>query len=97
MRSSVKFDGGQAKVDPQLLFLRLITASSTLPVFADVIWDLLGSDVSADISKDGKQYVLDGGALVQHILSSRGSTHRATSTISMYEEVRISHSRICQI
>jgi len=106
MKSSVKIDGEQVQVDPQLLFQRLITVAQTAeelesafkyelcsyppalfdsslqlreahkPVFADAIWDLLGSDVPADIPNDGQQYVLDGGALVQRIPWSRGSTYR---------------------
>ena len=82
MKSSVKIDGEQVQVDPQL-FQRLITVAQTAeelesafkyelrsytpalfysslqlpeahkPVFADAIWDLLGSDVPADIPNDG--------------------------------------------
>lgn len=46
------------------------------PVFAAAICDLLGPVVPANIPNDGIQYVLDGGALLQRIPSSRGSTYR---------------------
>ena len=106
MKSSVKIDGEQVQIDPQLLFQRLITVgqssdelksafkyelcsypsalfdSSLLlreadkPALADAIWNLCKPNVPADIPDNGIQYVLDGGALLQRIPWSRGSTYR---------------------
>ncbi len=38
--------------------------------------DLVGPHIPADNATDGSQYVLDGGALVQSIQGSHGSTYR---------------------
>ena len=105
-KSSVKIDGDQIQIDPQLLFQRLITVvqssddlksafkyelcsypsalfdSSLLlreadkPALADAIWNLCKLDVPAEISDNGIQYVLDGGALLLCIPWSCGSTYR---------------------
>lgn len=105
MKSSVKIDGDQIQVDPQLLFQRLVIVaqkcdelesalkyelcsyppalfdSSLLlreankPALADAIWKHTGPDVSADNIVDGCQYILDGGALLQRIPWSIGSTY----------------------
>ena len=61
---------------PALIDSSLQLREAHKPDFADAIWDLLGSDVRADIPNDGQQYVLDGGALVKRIPWSRGSTYR---------------------
>ena len=105
IKSSVRIDGEQIQIDPQLLFQRLITVvqssdelesafkhelcsypsalfdSSLLlreadkPALADAIWKLCETDIPADIPLDGIQYVLDGGALLQRIPLSCGSTY----------------------
>jgi len=106
MKSSVRIDGDQIQVDPQLLFQRLVIVaqkcdelelalkyelcsyppalfdSSLLlseakkPALADAIWGLIGPYVPADNVVDGSQYVLDGGALLQRIPWSHGSTYK---------------------
>uniref|UniRef100_UPI00358ECD2A uncharacterized protein n=1 Tax=Myxine glutinosa TaxID=7769 RepID=UPI00358ECD2A len=106
MQSSVRIDGDQIQVDPQLLFQRLVIVaqnsdelesalkyelcsyppalfdSSLLlreakkPALADAIWGLIGPHVPADNVVDGCQYVLDGGALLQRIPWSHGSTYK---------------------
>ena len=110
MKSSVKIDGKDIQIDPQLLFQRLITVihqspdelesafkhelcsypaalfdSSLLlreadkPALADAIWNLCERNVSADnliIPCNDIRYVLDGGALLQRIPWSRGSTYQ---------------------
>ena len=105
VKSSVKIDGDQVQVDPQLLFQRLVIVaqkcdelesalkyelcsyppalfdSSLLlreakkPALADAIRKHVGPDVPADNVVDGSQYVLDGGALLQRIPWSIGSTY----------------------
>ena len=45
------------------------------PALADVIWRLIGTDVPADVPDYGSRYVVDGGALIQRIPWSRGSTY----------------------
>jgi len=105
-KSSVKIDEDQIKIDPQLLFQRLVTIvqssddlksafkcelcsypsarfdSSLLlreadkPAFADAIWNLCKLDVPAEISNNSIKYALDGGALLQRIPWSCGSTYR---------------------
>ena len=106
MKSSVKIDGEQVQIDPQLLFQRLFTVGqssdelksafkyelcsypsalfdssllpreSDKPTLADAIWKLSKPNVPVDIPDNGIQYVLDGGALLQCIPWSRGSTYR---------------------
>ena len=112
MKLSVKIDGEDIQIDPQLLFQRLITVinqspdelesafkyelcsypsalfdSSLLlreadkPALADhdAIWKICETHASANnliISWNNIQYVLDGGALLQRIPWSRGSTYQ---------------------
>ena len=113
-RSSIKVDGEEVQIDPQLLFQRLIIVAQTSdelesafkhelcsyppalfdsslllrethkPALADAIWVLLGPDVQADVPKKDSRYVLDGGALIQRIPWSRGSTYRCI--VSQYTE-----------
>ena len=45
------------------------------PALADAIWKACECEAPAGISEDGIQYVLDGGALIQRIPWSRGSTY----------------------
>ena len=45
------------------------------PTLTDAIWKVCDSGVPADIPDNSIQYVLDGGAPLQHIPWSRGSTY----------------------
>lgn len=113
MKASVKIDGEQVQVDPQLLFQKLVAVAQTAKklesavkyelcsyspalvdsslqlreahksVFADVISDLLGTDVPADIPTDGKQYNWMVGHLLNafHGLVDLHTETYATSTL----------------
>lgn len=117
MRSSVRIDGNEIQVEPQLLFQRLVIVaekcdvlksalkyelcsyppslfdSSLLlheakkPALADAIWKLAGPDVPAENVVDGSQYILDGGALLQRIPWSQGST---------YKDICHIYTRVCR-
>ena len=60
---------------PALFDSSLLLHEADKPALADAIWKIYESGVSADIPDDGIQYVLDGGALLQRIPWSRGSTY----------------------
>ena len=61
---------------PSALFdSSLLLREADKPALADAIWKTCECKVPADISEDGIQYVLDGGALLQRIPWSRGSTY----------------------
>ena len=60
---------------PALFDSSLLLHETDKPALADAIWKICESGVSADIPDDGIQYILDGGALLQRIPWSRGSTY----------------------
>ena len=61
---------------PSALFdSSLLLCEADKPALADAIWKACECDAQSDISEDGIQYVLDGGALLQRIPWSRGSTY----------------------
>jgi len=53
----------------------LLLNEADKPALADAMWKMSESGVSVDIPDNGIQYVLDGGALLQRIPWSRGSTY----------------------
>ncbi|WAR09409.1 LOW QUALITY PROTEIN: hypothetical protein MAR_019367, partial [Mya arenaria] len=69
---SVKIGGEAVEVDVRLLFQRLTVAASKA-VLADAIWALLTPDLPEITGQ--VQDVLDGGALVQRNLWTRGPTY----------------------
>ncbi len=61
---------------PSALFdSSLLLREADKPALADAIWKACECEAPADISEDGIEYVLDGGALLQRIPWSRGSTY----------------------
>ena len=60
---------------PALFDSSLLLHEADKPAVADAIWKICESSVPVDIPDDGIQYVLDGGALLQRIPWSRGSTY----------------------
>ena len=61
---------------PSALFdSSLLLREADKPALADAIWKTCECEAPADISEDGIQYVLDGGALLQRIPWSRSSTY----------------------
>lgn len=61
---------------PSALFdSSLLLREADKPALADAIWKVCECDDPADIPEGGIQYVLDGGALLQRIPWSRGSTY----------------------
>ena len=60
---------------PALFDSSLLLHEADKPALGDAIWKICESGVSADIPDDGIQYILDGGALLQCIPWSRGSTY----------------------
>ena len=60
---------------PALFDSSLLLREACKPAFADAIWDLLEPDSLAEGAHD----VLDGGALIQRIPWSRGSTYKSIS------------------
>ena len=61
---------------PSALFdSSLLFHEANKPALAHAIWKTYKCEAPADISEDGIQYVLDGGALLQHIQWSRSSTY----------------------
>ena len=59
---------------PSALFdSSLLLREVNKPALADAIWKTCECEAPADISEDGIQYVLDGGALLQRIPWSRHS------------------------
>jgi len=60
---------------PALFDSSLLLNEADKPALADAMWKMSESGVSVDIPDNGIQYVLDGVALLQHILWSRGSTY----------------------
>ena len=62
---------------PSALFdSSLLLREADKPALADAIWKSCECDVPVVIPSSGVQYVLDGGALLQRIPWSRGSTYR---------------------
>ena len=61
---------------PALFDSSILLREAHKPALADAIWRLIGPDVPADIPDDGSRYVVDGGAFIQRIPWSRGSTYR---------------------
>ena len=57
-------------------FFEFLEREANKPALADAIWGLIGHHVPVDNVQDGSQYVLDGGALLQHIPWSHGSTYK---------------------
>ena len=82
---SVKTDEDRIQIDPLFLFQRLTTVmqlsdnlelSFNKPALADATWKICESSVPVvDIPDNGIQYVPDGGALLQRIPWSHGSTY----------------------
>ncbi len=61
---------------PSALFdSSLLLREADKPALADAIWKTCECEASVNISEDGYQYVLDGGALLQCIPWSRGYTY----------------------
>ena len=60
---------------PALFDSTLLLHEADKPALADAIWKICESGVPADLPDDHIQYVLDGGALIQRIPWSRGSTY----------------------
>ena len=60
---------------PALFDSSLLLHEADKPALADAIWKICESGSPADIPDDHIQYVLDGGALIQCIPWSRGSTY----------------------
>ena len=74
---------------PALFDSSLLLNEADKPALADAMWKMSESSVSVDIPDNGIQYVLDGGALLQCIPWSRGSTygHQYTEYVCRkYEE-----------
>ena len=62
---------------PALFDSSLLLREAHRLALADAIWVLLGPDVQADVTNKDSRYVLDGGgALIQRITWSRGSSYR---------------------
>ena len=60
---------------PALFDSSLLLHEADKPALSDAIWWICESGVPADIPDGGIQYVLDGGAFLQHILCSHGSIY----------------------
>ena len=61
---------------PRSLFdASLLLREAHTPALADAMWRLIGPDVPADVPGDGSRYAVDGGAFIQRIPWSRGSTY----------------------
>ena len=62
---------------PALFDSSLLLREAHTLALADAIWVLLVSDLQADVTNKDSRYVLDGGgALIQRITWSRGSSYR---------------------
>ena len=60
---------------PALFDSSLLLHEADKPALVNTVWKICESGVPADIPDDHIQYVLDGGALIQRIPWSRGSTY----------------------
>ena len=68
------FKHEQCSYTPSLFDSSLLLREEHKPALADAIWRLIRPDVPADVPDDGSRYVVDGGALIQRIPWTRGST-----------------------